>query len=87
MSPSVLNLADESLINISGFLRQIALVIILTRSGLSLDFVTLKEIGRPAILMCFVPATFEIIGVTIFGPLLLGINYFEAMLLGSVLAP
>ena len=86
MSPSVLNLADESLINISGFLRQIALVIILTRSGLSLDFVTLKEIGRPAILMCFVPATFEIIGVTIFGPLLLGINYFEAMLLGSVLA-
>lgn len=86
MSPSVLNLADESLINISGSLRQIALVIILTRSGLSLDFATLKKIGRPAILMCFVPATFEIIGVTIFGPLLLGINYFEAMLLGSVLA-
>ena len=86
MSPSVLNLADESLINISSYLRQIALVIILTRSGLSLDFATLKKIGRPAILMCFVPATFEIIGVTLFGPLLLGINYFEAMLLGSVLA-
>ena len=86
MSPSVLNLADESLINISSYLRQIALVIILTRSGLSLDFATLKKIGRPAILMCFVPATFEIIGVTLFGTLLLGINYFEAMLLGSVLA-
>lgn len=86
MSPSVLNLADPSLINISSYLRQIALVIILTRSGLSLDFSALKKIGRPAILMCFVPATFEILGIAIFGPLLLGINYFEAMLLGSVLA-
>lgn len=86
MSPSVFNIIDESLLNISSYLRQIALVIILTRSGLSLDIKGLKEIGRPAILMCFLPALFEIIGVAIFGPLLLEISIFEALLLGSVLA-
>lgn len=86
IGPSFLNVVDDSLLNISSYLRQIALVIILTRSGLSLDLKTLKEIGRPAILMCFLPATFEIIGITIFGPILLKISYFEALLLGSVLA-
>ena len=86
IGPSFLNVIDDSLLNISSYLRQIALVIILTRSGLSLDLKTLKEIGRPAILMCFLPATFEIIGITIFGPILLKISYFEALLLGSVLA-
>ncbi len=86
IGPSLLNIVDESLLNISSYLRQIALVIILTRSGLSLDLKTLKEIGRPAILMCFVPASFEIIGIAIFGPLILNISIFEALLLGSVLA-
>ena len=85
LGPSVLGFLNEDLLNISSYLRQIALIIILTRSGLSLNIKKLKEIGRPAILMCFLPATFEIIGVVIFGPLLLGISYFEALLLGSVL--
>lgn len=86
IGPSLLNIIDEDLLNISSYLRQIALVIILTRSGLSLDIKTLKEIGRPAILMCFVPACFEILGIVIFGPLLLNISITEALLLGSVLA-
>ena len=86
IGPSVFNIVDDTLINISSYLRQIALVIILTRSGLSLDIKTLKQIGRPAILMCFLPATFEIIGVSIFAPLFLHISYIEALLLGSVLA-
>ena len=86
IGPSVLNIVDQTLIQISSYLRQIALVIILTRSGLSLDLKALKAIGRPALLMCFVPACFEILGVTIFAPLFLSISYFEAMLLGSVLA-
>ena len=86
IGPSVFNIVDDTLINISSYLRQIALVIILTRSGLSLNINNLKKIGRPAILMCFVPACFEIIGITIFAPLFLGISYLEALLLGSVLA-
>ena len=85
LGPSLLGFLNEDLLAISSYLRQIALMIILTRSGLSLNIKKLKEIGRPAILMCFLPATFEIIGVVIFGPLLLGISYFEALLLGSVL--
>ena len=86
IGPSLLNIVDDTLLSISAYLRQIALVIILTRSGLSLDIHNLKKIGRPAILMCFVPACFEIAGVTLFAPLLLGISYLEALLLGSVLA-
>lgn len=86
LGPSVLNIISGSLINISAPLRQIALVVILTRSGLSLDLKKLKEIGLPAILMCFVPATFEIVGVAIFGPLILGISFIESLLLGAVLA-
>ncbi len=86
IGPSVLNIVDDTLLSISSHLRQIALVIILTRSGLSLDIKSLKKIGRPAILMCFLPACFEIAGITIFGPMFLGISYFEALLLGSVLA-
>lgn len=82
---SLLNIIDPSLEQISDYLRQIALIIILTRSGLALDFKTLIKIGRPAILMCFLLASFEIIGITIFGPLLLNISYLEALLLGCVL--
>ena len=86
IGPSLLNIVDDTLLSISSILRQIALVIILTRAGLSLDLKNLKRIGRPAILMCFVPACFEIVGITVFGPLLLNISYIEALLLGSVLA-
>ena len=86
IGPSLFNVVDDTLLSISSHLRQIALIIILTRSGLSLDIKSLKKIGRPAILMCFLPACFEIAGITIFGPMLLGISYFEALLLGSVLA-
>lgn len=77
---------DESFLNISSYLRKIALIIILTRAGLSIDIKKLKEFGLPAILMCFVPAVFEITGTVIFAPLLLKIDYLEALLLGCVLA-
>ena len=86
IGPSVLNIVDETLISISSYLRQIALILILTRSGLSLSIDNLKKVGRPAILMCFIPACFEIIGVLIFAPMFLNITYLEALLLGSVLA-
>ena len=84
--PKVLKIIDSSLLNISSYLRQIALIIIITRSGLSLDINNLKKIGRPAILMCFLPACFEIAGITIFSPIVLDISYTESLLMGSVLA-
>ncbi len=61
LGPYVLNLIDNSILDISSDLRKIALIIILTRAGLSLDINDLKKVGRPAVLMCFIPATFEII--------------------------
>lgn len=86
LSPSVLGWVDDSLLATSSTLRQVALVIILTRSGLSLDVKTLKSIGRPALLMCFLPACCEMLGVLALAPVFLGIDYGEALLLGSVLA-
>ena len=86
LSPHGLNLVDESILTISGDLRQIALVIILTRAGLSLNFSDLKKIGRPAILMCFVPACIEMMGTIIFAPLLLGVSILDAAIIGSVMA-
>lgn len=86
LGPHALNLMDESILNISADLRQIALVIILTRAGLSLDLSQLKKVGRPAILMCFVPACAEISGTILIAPLLLGISYLEAAIMGSVIA-
>mgnify|MGYP002517063093 CR=1 FL=1 len=86
IGPYCLNLIDNSLLDISSHLRQIALIIILTRAGLSLDFKQLKKSGRQALLMCFIPATFEIIGTIIFAPLIFNISYLEAALIGSVLA-
>ncbi len=86
IGPYCLNWIDESILNISAYLRQIALVIILTRSGLNLDFKSLKQIGRPAIFLCFLPATFEIAGVTLASVFLLHLSVFESLLLGSVLA-
>lgn len=86
LSPHCLNLVDDSILTISGDLRQIALVIILTRAGLSLSFSDLKKVGRPAILMCFVPACIEMIGTIIFAPLLLGVSFLDAAIIGSVIA-
>ena len=86
LGPHALNLIDTSILDISADLRQIALVIILTRAGLSLNLTDLKKIGRPAVLMCFVPALVEMIGTIIFAPILLGITHLEAAVMGSVIA-
>lgn len=85
LSPHCLNLVDDSILTISGDLRQIALVIILTRAGLSLNFSDLKKVGRPAILMCFVPACIEMVGTIIFAPLLLDVSILDAAIIGSVM--
>ncbi len=86
LSPHALNLIDKSILSISADLRQIALVIILTRAGLSLNVDDLKKAGRPVILMCFVPACIEIIGTMILAPILLGVTILEAAMIGSVIA-
>ena len=86
ISPYCLNMVDESILAISGDLRQIALVIILTRAGLSLNLTDLKKVGRPAVLMCFVPATIEMIGTVILAPILLNVSILEAAIIGSVIA-
>lgn len=86
LSPYALNLIDESILAISADLRQIALVIILTRAGLSLDISDLKKVGRPAVLMCFVPACVEIIGTILLAPKLLNVTRLEAAIIGSVIA-
>lgn len=85
LGPYVLNLIAPELLNISADLREIALIVILTRAGLSLDIKDLKKVGRPAILMCFVPATFEIVTVIILAPMLFSISHLEAAILGCVL--
>ena len=86
ISPYAFNLIDAKLLNISSELRQVALVIILTRAGLSLNISDLKKVGRPAILMCFVPACIEMLGTIILAPLLLKVSVLEAAIMGSVLA-
>lgn len=85
LGPHVLNLISPNILVISADLREIALIVILVRAGLSLDLKDLKKVGRPALLMCFVPATFEIIGVVLLAPILLGISYLEAAILGAIL--
>lgn len=86
LGPYVLNLLDENLLNISSELRKMALIIILMRAGLGLDISGLKKIGRPAVMMCFVPASFELLGMLVLAPRLLGLSVLEAAILGSVLA-
>lgn len=86
LGPYVLNLLDPSILSISADLRQIALIIILTRAGLSLDINDLKKVGRPAILMCFVPACLEIAGMILLAPGLLGISVLDAAIMGTVVA-
>ncbi len=86
LEPYVLNLLDDSILGISAELRKIALIIILTRAGLGLDLSGLKKIGRPAVLMCFVPASFELIGMILLAPKLMGLTVLEAAIMGAVLA-
>ena len=86
LSPHCLNLVDDSIVQISADLRQIALVIILTRAGLSLNLSDLKKVGRPAILMCFVPACVEMLGTILVAPALLGVSLLDAAIMGSVIA-
>ncbi|MFR3358876.1 MAG: cation:proton antiporter [Eubacterium sp.] len=86
LGPYVLDLLDPSILRISAELRKIALIIILTRAGLGLDLSGLKKIGRPAVLMCFVPASFELFGMLLLAPKLMGLSILEAAVMGAVLA-
>ncbi|MCI8639243.1 MAG: sodium:proton antiporter [Coprococcus sp.] len=86
LSPHALDLIDGSILEISADLRQVALVIILTRAGLSLEADSLKRVGRPAVLMCFVPACAEMAGTILLAPALLGVSILEAAIIGSVIA-
>ena len=86
LGPYVFNMLDQSILGISSELRRLALVIILTRAGLSLDIRDLRKVGRPAILMCFVPATLEILGVVLIAPKIFDVTVLEAAIMGSVLA-
>lgn len=86
LGPYVLNALSPSLLSISVELRQVALVIILMRAGLALNMAELKKVGRPAMLMCFVPACFEIAGIILIAPPLLGVTILEAAIIGTVVA-
>jgi len=86
LGPYLMDLIDVKILDLSPDLRQIALVVILIRAGLSLDLSDLKKIGRPAILLSFVPATFEIILITLIAPLFFNMSYLEAAMLGAIIA-
>ena len=86
VSPYVLDLIAPSILGISSELRQIALIIILIKAGLSLNLSDLKKVGRPAVMMSFVPACFEIVGYVVFAPVLLDISRTEAAVMGAVLS-
>ena len=86
LGPYAANLLDASILGISSQLRQIALIIVLTRAGLGMDFGALKRVGRPAVLLCFVPACFEIAGTVLLAPILLGLSVVESAVLGAVIA-
>ncbi len=86
LGPYALNLLSPQILDISADLRKLALIIILTRAGLALNLKDLKKVGRPAILMCFIPATFELVGVMLLAPRLLGVSLLDAAVIGTVLA-
>ena len=86
LSPYALDLIAPEILSVSADIRQIALIIILIRAGLSIDMKALKKVGRPAVLMCFIPATFEIAATTVIAPLFFNITHLEAALMGVVLA-
>ena len=85
IGPYVLNLIDDSILNISAEIRKIALIIILIRAGLKLSFEELKKVGRPAILMCFLPAACEVLGMILLAPKLLGLSLLDSAILGAVI--
>ena len=85
LGPYVLDLLDSSILGISSELRQMALIIILLKAGLSLNLADLKRVGRPAVMMSCVPASFEILAVVLFAPYLLGVSRIEAAVMGAVL--
>lgn len=86
LGPYALNLIDANLLAVSADLRRIALIIILLRAGLSLDVSALRRVGRPAVLLCFVPACAEILGMAVLAPMLLGVSVSEALVMGAVVA-
>lgn len=86
LGPHVLNLLQAPILSISAELRQMALIVILIKAGLSLNLKDLIKVGRPAIMMAFVPATFELLAFVIFAPIILGVNRIEAAVMGAVLA-
>ena len=86
LGPHVLGLLDDKILSISSELRQMALIIILLKAGLSLNLADLKKVGRPAVMMSFVPASFEICGYLLCAPMILGITRIEAAVMGAVLA-
>ena len=86
LGPYVLDFLDSSILSISAELRKMALIIILLKAGLSLNLNDLKKVGRPAILLAFVPASFEIVGYVMFAPAFLGISRIDAAVMGAVLA-
>ena len=86
LGPYVFNLISPDILGISADLREMALIVILIRAGLSIDMNDLKKVGRPAILMCFIPATLEILAITFLAPILFNITYIEAAIMGTVVA-
>ena len=86
LGPYVLDLLDPSILSISSELRQMALIIILVKAGLSLNLADLKKVGRPAVMLSCVPASFELLGYVLFAPMILGGNRIEAAVMGAVLA-
>ena len=86
LGPYVLDMLDPSILSISSELRKMALIIILIKAGLSLDLIDLKKAGRPAVLLSFVPATFELMGYNVCAPLILGVSRVDAAVMGAVLA-
>lgn len=86
LGPYVLDFLDSSILSISAELRKMALIIILLKAGLSLNLNDLKKVGRPAVLLAFVPASFEIVGYVLFAPIFLGISRIDAAVMGAVLA-
>lgn len=85
LGPYFLNILDTSVANISGDLRRIALIIIIAKAGLSLDISDLKRIGRPAVMLCFVPATLELLAFVLFAPIIMGVTVLQAAILGTVM--
>lgn len=85
LGPYVLNVLDSSVTDISGDLRKIALIIIIAKAGLSLDISDLKRIGRPAVMLCFIPATFELLAFVLFAPRIMGVTVLQAAILGAVM--